>query len=180
MKRVFVGGSRRISRLTEEVRRRLDQMVEREMCILLGDANGADRAVQTWLHERGYPAVTVFCTGEECRNNVGRWPVEVVQPPHRKRDFAFFTAKDSAMAAGADAGFMLWDGESTGTVVNVARLVGEGKGTLVWVRPRKTFLTLRTLEDLPEMLRSCSNDAEKRIMRYLAEHAPAAVQHSMF
>jgi antitoxin HicB len=23
--------------------------------------------VQTWLYERGYPAVTVFCTGEECR-----------------------------------------------------------------------------------------------------------------
>jgi adenine-specific DNA-methyltransferase len=180
MKRVFVGGSRRISRLNEEVRRRLDQVVDREMGILVGDANGADRAVQTWLHERGYLSVTVFCTGGECRNNVGGWPVEVVQPPHRKRDFAFYTAKDAAMAQGADAGFMLWDGESPGTVVNVARLLGEGKSTLVWVRPQKVFLTLRTLEDLPGMLRGCSTDAEKRVMRYLTEHAPAAVQHSMF
>jgi hypothetical protein len=29
-------------------------------------------------------------------------------------------------------------------------------------------------------IRCGSNDAEKGIMRYLAEHAPAAVQHSMF
>jgi adenine-specific DNA-methyltransferase len=180
MKRVFVGGSRRISRLNEEVRRRLDQMMDREMRILVGDANGADRAVQTWLHEHGYSGVTIFCTGGKCRNNVGGWPVEVVQPPHPKRDFAFYTAKDAAMAEGANAGFMLWDGESPGTVVNVARLVGGGKSTLVWVRPGKAFLTLQTLGDLPEMLRGCSNDTEKRIMRYLAEHAPAAVQHSMF
>jgi len=74
MKKVFIGGSRRISRLNAEVTRRIDQMIERELDILIGDANGADKAVQAYLSERQYPNVAVFCTGGQCRNNVAGWP----------------------------------------------------------------------------------------------------------
>ncbi len=110
MKKVFIGGSRRISRLDAEVIPRLDQMIERELDILIGDASGADKAVQTYLSERQYPNVMVFCTGGQCRNNVAGWPVTSVPAPHHIRDFKFFTAKDAAMAREADVGLMLWDG----------------------------------------------------------------------
>ena len=43
---VFVAGSRQISRLPAEVRSRLDTMIEKGFQILVGDANGADKAVQ--------------------------------------------------------------------------------------------------------------------------------------
>ena len=46
---VFVAGSRQISRLPAEVKTRLDTMVEKGFQILVGDANGADKAVQRYL-----------------------------------------------------------------------------------------------------------------------------------
>ena len=54
MKKVFIGGSRKISRLNESLRQRIDQMIEKNLQILLGDANGADKAVQAYLDEREY------------------------------------------------------------------------------------------------------------------------------
>ncbi|MGH9387438.1 MAG: hypothetical protein ACRD2N_24500 [Vicinamibacterales bacterium] len=46
---VFVAGSRQISRLPAEVRARLDTVIEKGFQILVGDANGADKAVQRYL-----------------------------------------------------------------------------------------------------------------------------------
>ena len=54
MSKVFVGGSRRISRLNEQVRRRLERVIEKNLTVLVGDANGADKAVQKYLAERNY------------------------------------------------------------------------------------------------------------------------------
>ena len=53
MKRVFIAGSRRLSRLPSEVRQRLDEMIRRGLSILVGDANGADKAVQAYFAEQG-------------------------------------------------------------------------------------------------------------------------------
>ena len=49
---VFVAGSRQISRLPAEVTSRLDTMIEKGFQILVGDANGADKAVQRDLSSR--------------------------------------------------------------------------------------------------------------------------------
>jgi len=60
--RVFVAGSRYVSRLNADVRRRrLDNMIENRLPVLVGDANGGDKAVQSYLHDRGYDLVDVFC-----------------------------------------------------------------------------------------------------------------------
>ena len=156
MKKVFLSGSRRISRLPAEVRRRLEEMIRRELTILVGDANGADKAIQTYFAEQRYPNVLVFCTAGDCRNNVGGWPVRAVDAPHRARDFAFFTAKDAVMAEEADVGLALWDGQSSGTIVNVARLVVRSKPAVVYVARTKTFSTLRTPDDLATLLSKLS------------------------
>ncbi len=80
MKKVFVGGSRRISRLNDMLRKRLDQIVGKNLQVLLGDANGADKAVQAYLDERGYRNVQVFCSAGDCRNNLGSWEVKSIKP----------------------------------------------------------------------------------------------------
>jgi hypothetical protein len=171
MKKVFIGGSRRISRLDAEVTRRIDQMIERELDILIGDANGADKAVQTYLNERQYPNVAVFCTGGQCRNNVAEWPVTSVPAPHHIRDFRFFTAKDAAMAREADVGLMLWDGQSAGTIVNVARMVAANKPVVVYVSLTKDFLTVRSHSDFESLLSLCTPNVRERIDEYVLEHA---------
>ncbi|MDQ2921141.1 MAG: hypothetical protein M3R52_05975 [Acidobacteriota bacterium] len=178
MKKVFVGGSRRISRLNDMLRKRLDQMVDKKLRVLLGDANGADKAVQAYLDELGYRNVQVFCSAGDCRNNLGSWEVKSIKPPHSRRDFEFFTAKDAAMAEEADVGFMLWDGESSGTVVNAARLIAAGKPVVVYVAPDKEFRTLKSQTDFKALLSPCSSEIRQRIDRYVADHAHA--QPAMF
>jgi adenine-specific DNA-methyltransferase len=179
MKTVFIGGSRRISRLGSEIRGRLDQIIENNLCVLLGDANGADKAVQSYLKERSYPHVIIFCTAGQCRNNVGRWRVESVNPPHKTRDFEFFSAKDAAMAREADVGLMIWDGESSGTMVNAARLVGSGKSVVVYVAPQKAFWTVKSPAQLEKLLLGCPVDTRQRIDRYISEHAQEYTQPAL-
>jgi hypothetical protein len=180
LSKVFVGGSRRISRLNAELRKRLEQIVEKRLAVLVGDANGADKAVQDFFRERQYPNVVVFCTGGECRNNLGPWPMSPITPPHHTRDFEYFTAKDAAMAREADFGLMLWDGDSAGTLVNVARLVAFHKPVVVYISPQRRFLTLKSREDLDVLLSSCPTAVRSRIGEYIAQHASEFAQPSMF
>lgn len=180
MKKVFIGGSRRLSRLNTDVKRRIDQMIERQLQILVGDANGADKAVQAYLSARQYSNVDVFCSAGECRNNLGAWPVTSVQPPHLNRNFQFFTAKDSAMAREADVGLMLWDGKSAGTIVNVARMIAAGKPVVVYVSPKKQFSTLRSRSDLEALISSSSSDVRKRIEERILEYAGELTQSRLY
>jgi hypothetical protein len=89
MKKVFIGGSRRISRLNAEVRQRLDNIIAKRFPIVIGDANGADRAVQQYLLSKGYADVEVFCVGGYCRNNLGNWPSRKVAAETSERNFQF-------------------------------------------------------------------------------------------
>ena len=61
MQYVFVAGSRALSRLNAQVKERLDNIVKQNFTIMVGDANGADKAVQRHLAERSYQHVVVYC-----------------------------------------------------------------------------------------------------------------------
>lgn len=49
--------------------------------LLVGGANGADKAVQRYLACRSYPHVLVHCLKGRCRNNLGNWPTREVAAP---------------------------------------------------------------------------------------------------
>ena len=167
MTKVFIGGSRQVSRLNGEIYRRIDRMIEQGFPILVGDANGADKAVQKYLHSRGYGRVEVFCTEGECRNNLGNWVIRPVPAPTRNRDFHYYAAKDQRMAEEASVGFMIWDGRSLGTLANIFRLVNKYKKVLVYTVPIKQFSTLRGEADWEKFLSQCGKDIRRRIERYI-------------
>lgn len=145
MTTVFIGGSRHISRLPLEVKARLDSVIDKQHKVLIGDANGADKAVQKHLADASYQNVTVFCTGEHYRNNLGHWPTHNVVPPKGAKGFSFYAAKDREMAKEADIGLMIWDGKSPGTLLNVLRLVKSGKISVLYNAPEKRSINI----DLP-------------------------------
>ena len=77
---------------------------------MVGDANGADKAVQQYLSQKGYKRVIIFCTEGTCRNNLGNWPTRTIRAENpARRDFEFYRAKDRAMTEEADYGLMLWE-----------------------------------------------------------------------
>lgn len=143
MTKVFIGGSRRITRLNAQIRRRLDRIIEKSLPVVIGDANGADKAVQQYLRDRGYDQVEVFCSNGVCRNNLGGWATRPVPVPKGPKDFQFYSAKDRQMAKEATVGFMLWDGRSRGTLENILNLLEMKKKVVVYFTPTKEFVTLK-------------------------------------
>ena len=151
--KVFIAGSRRLSRLNKTVEQRIDNILGKHMTVILGDANGADKAVQQYLHRLHYTNVVVFCMDGHCRNNVGDWPTRAIRPanPH-KRDFAYYSTKDRAMTDEADYGLMLWDGKSRGTLTNILHLVRLAKPVVVYLAPDSSFHLLQNTGHLAKLL----------------------------
>lgn len=155
MTTVFIGGSRRIARLNDVIRSRADNIVQKELRVVIGDANGSDKAMQTFLAEKNYQHVIVHCVGSHCRNNIGEWPIKHVMPPSGKRDFFYYASKDLQMAKEATCGFMLWDGRSRGTLNNIINLLKQDKKAVVYFAPDKSCHTLRSLDQVVDLIEKC-------------------------
>jgi probable addiction module antidote protein len=147
MNTVFVGGSRHLSSLPLPIKERLNNIVSSGHKVIVGDANGADKAVQKFLLDAAYEKVIVFCSGAKYRNNLGRWPARPIETPKNAKGFQFYAIKDRQMAQEADFGLMIWDGESPGTVLNVLRLIRAGKIAVMFEAPKSRFITFKTASD---------------------------------
>ncbi len=117
-KKVFIGGSKNITKLDETVRQKLDELILENAEILIGDCLGVDKLVQAHLFLKGYKNVTVYATEGKARNNIGDWPVVNV-PSHGEEGYDYYELKDIEMAKDADETFMIWDGQSKGTAFNI-------------------------------------------------------------
>jgi len=155
MTKVFFGGSRKLTHLNRAIRERANNIVAKGFEVLIGDANGADKAMQKYLAEKGYKNVIVFCMSGTCRNNLGNWQTKAVASNRNKRDFGYFAEKDSEMSKQADYGFMLWDGRSKGTLNNIINLLQGNKYVLVYFSPSKKFFTLKSPSGLENLLHKC-------------------------
>ncbi len=151
MTSILIGGSRRITRLPAEVTTRLENVIARRHHVLVGDANGGDKAIQTYLRDASYEDVTVFASGTP-RNNLRPWPSRVITPPNRAKGFAFHAAKDREMARAADFGLMIWDGKSPGTVLNILRLVRAGKIAVLFSVPDRRAINFKGTADWEDFL----------------------------
>jgi hypothetical protein len=167
MTTVFIAGSMSIKHLHPLVLDRLGKIVDNQLAVVVGDADGVDTSIQTYLADSGHVNTTVFCTGEP-RNNIGNWPTHVVESRHAKGTRAFFTAKDLAMAEAADYGLMIWDAKSTGTLSNVLELIARHKKTVVFINKAKQFKNIGSatqleVDLLPLMSESALSKAEDKL-----------------
>jgi hypothetical protein len=183
MTTVFLSGSRKINRLNDVIRGRIQNIVDQGFNVVVGDANGADKAMQSFLSERVYPNVFVYCAGQTCRNNMGSWDTEKVTVDPKLKGRAFYTQKDKVMADVADYGLILWDGKSAGSINNVFELLKNGKKAVVYFSPRKEFFSVKTAGDIEDLLHHCdplvSDDFKKSpILKRQMEHFAIAEQHS--
>lgn len=163
MTKVFIGGSRRIGRMNPELAHRLDNIIAKRLCVLVGDANGFDRVAQAYLADRAYKDVVVYCTAGVCRNNVGKWPLNAVAYHGTDRGLEFYTAKDDAMLRDANYGLFAWDGKSKGTLRNVQKMAELGKPSAVFVAPAKKFVTVRDADDASALSRDTECDPRSAI-----------------
>jgi hypothetical protein len=167
MTTVFIAGSIKIKKLDPRFVERISNILEDKLEVVVGDANGADTSIQMALVDRFATKVTVYCSGNEPRNNVGFWRVKAVHSSAAPGTRAYFTAKDKEMAKDADYGLMLWDAASAGTLSNVIELIKGGKKCVVFVNKNKSFLNIKQPDDLHQLVSVMSEgaraEAEKKM-----------------
>ena len=156
---VFLGGSRHLRSLPDAFRQRLDSVVNRGHEVLVGDADGADAAIQAHLRAAGHLAVTVFHSGRKPRFDVGGFATRCISTPAGASGYGLHAFKDRSMAEAADFGLMAWDGRSPGTVMNVLRLLNQEKPSVLFSARDSSFRTIKTPEDRDAFLASAPNAA---------------------
>ena len=162
MTTVFIAGSIKIKHLDRKFKERIDKIIASGIDLVVGDADGADTAIQTTLFEQGSSNTTVYCSGTRPRNNVGKWPIHSVTSDLAPGSRAYFTAKDLAMAEAADYGLMMWDATSTGTLSNVIELLGRKKKSVVFVNKSKEFMTVGDVAQLQTLVARMSEHARPK------------------
>lgn len=168
-KTIFISGSRKITRLDAGGVAHLHEVLGKCPRVLIGDAPGADLAVQRLLDDLGFPhaAIEIFCSGRRCRNNLGRWRERHIDAG-AGRGRSFHEIKDEAMARESEGAFMVWDGESSGTLMNVYRMSAQGKASLVYLQPQQRFVTVDSTVGWEEFLLSRPTAVRRRFQGRIA------------
>jgi adenine-specific DNA-methyltransferase len=146
--------------------------VEKALPVLVGDANGADKALQEYFHKRKYKPVIVFCTGGVCRNNVGDWEQRSIPSPTRARNAEFYSAKDKVMADESTIGLMVWDGKSVGTLMNIYRLLAQDKNAVLYSVPEQSFIEFKQPSQWEMLLAKCDSSLRQKLEQRVVLEKP--------
>ena len=161
--KVFIAGARAITALSESVCQKLDAISKKGYDVLTGDCYGVDTAVQKYFIERGYKNVTIFASNGKVRNNIGNWTVQSVFVNGNLRGFDFYRQKDLEMARIANCGFMIWDGESKGTLSNIICMADQGKKVIVYLSNLDKMILLNSPDGVNELLKLCPASTRKTL-----------------
>lgn len=153
--KIFIAGARSVHNLDNSVRQRMLTICQKGYDVLVGDCYGVDASVQRFYSELGYSNVIVYASNGKARNNIGNWSIRNVTVPSYIRGFDFYKQKDIAMANEADYGFMIWDGESRGTLNNTINLVAQNKKVLIYLTTQEKMVVIRNFDDLNDLMEEC-------------------------
>ena len=162
MQKIFISGSMKIKNLDSNVLNRINNILNSDYQVIVGDADGVDSSVQEYLSNKQSNSVVVYCTGEQPRNNIGHWLVKRIHTNAKPGTRAFYTAKDIKMADDCDYGFMVWDTNSTGTLSNAIELLKRKKISLVYINKTKEFLKIKEVADLVKLISYMSKSAKSK------------------
>lgn len=162
MHKVFISGSMRIKNLDNNVLNRINNIINSNYQVIVGDADGVDSSIQEYLNNKQSKYVVVYCTGDQPRNNIGHWLVEIIHTDEKPGTRSFYTAKDIKMADDCDFGLMVWDTKSTGTLSNAIELLKRNKISLIYINKAKEFLKVKEVNDLEKLITYMSDSAKTK------------------
>ena len=122
--KIFISGSKSISKLPELAKAFIDQFIENNDEILIGDCYGVDAVVQKYLEAKEFNNTTIYCSGITPRNNfVSAAKIHsCTEAAKGLTGSEFQYVKDIQMANDCDQALMIWDGISKGTAENLKRI----------------------------------------------------------
>jgi hypothetical protein len=142
--KVFIGGSRSINELDENVVRILFDELNSNVEFLVGDADGVDAQIQNFCKSQNYNKVLVYASNGKARNNVGNFKVKNITVDKNTFRKEFFVKKDEAMTNDADYGIVIWDSISKGSLNQLHRMVKQNKPCKVYIAKDKRWITIES------------------------------------
>ncbi len=167
--KIFIAGARSVQKLDVSVQQRMMTIYQKGYDVLVGDCYGVDASVQRFYSNLGYSNVTIFASNGKARNNIGGWNVRNVAVPSHIHGFDFYKQKDIAMTNEADYGFMIWDGESRGTLNNTINLIMQHKNVLMYLTTIDRMVVIKTLGDLDKVIGACTPKTQVIYSKLLQE-----------
>jgi hypothetical protein len=166
---VFISGSIAIKTLPQEVKDSIDKIVENQMEILVGDANGIDSLVQDYCFSLGYFNVTIYSISSLPRYSASdKFALKTITVPSeikggRERQ----QEKDKAMTNDSQYSFVIWDGKSKGSYENVVRAFEQDKKIKLYAENR--FLEHHEInsENIESIYRENSGYTAFEVVQYL-------------
>ena len=131
--KIFISGSKSISKLPDLAKTFIDQFIKNNDEILIGDCYGVDVVVQKYIESKGYNSVTIYCSGVSPRNNFTSSAKihSCAEAAKGLTGSEFHYVKDIQMANDCNQALMIWDGKSKGTAENLKRIKEMGKPFVV-------------------------------------------------
>ena len=131
--KIFISGSKSVSKLPDLAKTFIDQFIENNDEIFIGDCYGIDAIVQKYLESKGFSNITVYCSGVTPRNNFTSSAKihTCAEAAQGLTGSEFHYVKDIQMANDSDQALMIWDGKSKGTAENLNRIKEMGKSFVV-------------------------------------------------
>ena len=173
--KIFISGSKIVMKkdndwvLPKSVRSYIDEIMDKEDKILIGDCWGIDTEVQEYFCDKKYSKVTVYASDSRrrIRNNLGCWE-EKFFAARGRTPYSLRLEKDFRMAEDCDCGIAIWDGESKGTFINMLCLCALKKPCKMYLLKEEHWINIDSFEDLRELAGPESYLSEKHV-RYLLE-----------
>lgn len=142
-KTVFVSGSSKTQnknspyyrkKLNKDVQKQLDNYINKNTKIVVGDAPGIDRQVQDYLNKKVYKNVEVYGPGKQVRYSANKeWKTNAVDSDYEEGSKEWLAVKDIKMSEIADEGFaVILDEGAKATRKNIERLNNSGKKVTVY------------------------------------------------
>jgi hypothetical protein len=167
--KIVLGGSRKLEFIPEIVSDELLVMMKDSGSFLIGDAPGIDSIFQKFMAKANYQDVEIFSSAGHVRNNFGKWPEQQIETTLKSKSSASHAFKDREMCKQADAGIMIWDQESAGTLSNALDLLDQGKTCLIYDAVNQEFIRFETKSNLDKWLEKHSEvaaEAHSRLNRF--------------
>ncbi len=166
---VFISGSISIKILPQKVKESIHKIIDNQMPILVGDANGIDSLVQDYCFSLNYFNVTIYFISSQPRYIASdNFALKTISVPSsiiggRERQ----QEKDKAMTDDSQYSFVIWDGKSKGSYANINRAFEQDKKIKLYAQDKFLEQSEINSENIESIYRENSGYTAFEVVEYL-------------
>jgi len=169
--KVFISGSISIKKLPNKVKESILKIIDKNLEILVGDANGIDSLIQDFCKEKQYFNVTVYTIELLPRYKADEKfnIIKVNVSNDIKKDRQRQQEKDKQMTLDSDYSLIVWDGKSKGSYSNIIRAIDNNQKAKVYLIEINDFLSQDKIkkEEIEYIYRKNNGYTATEVLNYL-------------